>query len=147
MYEETAANWVKEMRKGNRMKENIENWLFSATVNPLMKFVISHFDKECPVDGNLILNSLRCFLGQPISLCPTCQRISANVATPIYEIGSRLMHSNKEFMRSQFLNEKYGEAWLRGFALIMKGVEKFGARLPFIPGGTYRNCLELHVPV
>lgn len=115
------------------MKSSLENALFSATLNPLTKFVIGHVDKECPVDGNLILNSLRYFLGEPVSLCPKCQTISANITTPIYEVGSRLMHSNKEFMQKQFHNEKYGEAWLRGFGLIMKGLEKFGVRLPFVP--------------
>jgi radical SAM protein with 4Fe4S-binding SPASM domain len=45
------------------------------------------------------------------------------------------MHSNKGFMQSQFQNQKYGEAWLRGFALVMKGLEKYGARIPFIPAG------------
>lgn len=117
------------------MKETAENALFSVTLNPLAKLVISRFDKECAVDGNLILNSLRYFLGEPVSLCSSCQGISAHIAAPIYEVGSRLMHSNKEFMRKQFLNEKYGEAWLRGFALIMKGLGKFGVRLPFVPAG------------
>ena len=117
------------------MKTNVENALLSVTLNPFVKHVIGRFDRECPVDGNLILNSMRYFLGEPVNLCPACQFLTTKINAPIYDIGARMMHSSREFMRKQFLNEKYGEAWLRGFALIMRGLEKFGARIPFVPAG------------
>ncbi|MGQ9545438.1 MAG: radical SAM protein [Candidatus Bathycorpusculaceae bacterium] len=40
-------------------------------------------------------------------------------------------------MRKQFLNKQYGEAWLRGFGLMMKGIEKYGVRVPFTPAGPF----------
>jgi len=40
-------------------------------------------------------------------------------------------------MRNQFLNNEYGEAWLRGFGLMMKGIEKYGIRIPFVPAGPF----------
>ncbi|MEM3623106.1 MAG: radical SAM protein, partial [Candidatus Bathyarchaeia archaeon] len=40
-------------------------------------------------------------------------------------------------MRNQFLNKQYGEAWLRGFGLMMKGIEKYGVRIPFTPAGPF----------
>jgi len=115
----------------------VENALFSVTVNPLLKSLISRFDKECEKDGSLLLNSLKDFLGEPTSLCPSCHHISRKIAKPLYELGSRFLHVDKEFMRSQFLNSQYGEAWFRGFGLMMKGVEKYGVRVPFTPAGPF----------
>ncbi|MEM3617126.1 MAG: radical SAM protein [Candidatus Bathyarchaeia archaeon] len=115
----------------------IENALFSITVNPLLKRLIERFDVECPKDGSLLLNSLKDFLGEPVSLCPTCQYISRHIAGPFYNVGSRLLKANKNFMRRQFVNSKYGEAWFKGFCLMMKGIKKFGIRIPFVPAGPF----------
>jgi len=115
----------------------IENALFSVSVNPILRSLISIFDKECPKDGTLLLNSLKDFLGEPTSLCPVCRHISQNLASPFYEVGSRLLRADKNFMRSQFLNTQYGEAWLRGFGLMMKGIKKYGVRTPFTPAGPF----------
>jgi len=115
----------------------VENLLFSATVNPLLKSLISRFDKECPTDGSLLINSLKDFLGAPISLCPACQHISSKIAAPIYEFGSHFLRVDRSFMRNQFFNDQYGEAWLRGFGLMMKGIEKYGVRVPFTPAGPF----------
>ncbi|MEM3725280.1 MAG: radical SAM protein [Candidatus Bathyarchaeia archaeon] len=117
--------------------DTVENALFSVTVNPVLKYLISRFDKECPKDGDLLLNSLKDFLGENVNLCPTCLHISGKIAKPFYEMGSRLLHVDKNFMRSQFLNKQYGEAWLRGFGLMMKGIEKYGVRVPFTPAGPF----------
>jgi len=114
-----------------------ENALFSVTVNPLLKSLIGRFDKECPEDGGLLLNSLKDFLGEPVWLCPTCRHISRRIAAPFYELGSRFLRVDKNFMRSQFLTSQYGEAWLRGFGLLMKGIEKYGVRVPFTPAGPF----------
>lgn len=121
----------------NMQIDAVENALFPVTVNPLLKSLISRFDKECPRDGSLLLNSLKDFLGAPVSLCPACQHISRKMATPFYELGSRFLHVDKGFMRSQFLNNQYGEAWLRGFGLMMRGIEKYGVRVPFTPAGPF----------
>lgn len=117
------------------MKNEIENALFSVTINPILKLLISRFDVNCPADGNLILNSLRRYLGQPVPLCSRCKRTADNIISPIYDVGARLVHSNKSFMQAQFTNQKYGEAWLRGFGLVMKGLGQYGVRLPFVPAG------------
>ena len=117
--------------------DTVENALLSVTVNPLLKSLISRFDKECQRDGSLLLNSLKDFLGEPVFLCPTCQHLSSKIARPFYELGSRFLHADKNFMRSQFLDNQYGEAWLRGFGLMMKGIEKYGVRVPFTPAGPF----------
>jgi radical SAM protein with 4Fe4S-binding SPASM domain len=117
--------------------DTVENVLFSVTVNPVLKFLISRFDKECPKDGDLLLNSLKDFLGDPVDLCQMCRHISRKIASPFYEVGSRLLRVDKNFMRSQFLNKQYGEAWFRGFGLMMKGIEKYGVRVPFTPAGPF----------
>lgn len=117
--------------------DTIENALLSVTANPILESLISRFDKECPTDGSLLINSLKYFLGAPVSLCPTCQHISSRIASPFYELGSRFLRVNKKFMHNQFLNDQYSEAWLRGFGLMMKGVEKYGARIPFTPAGPF----------
>jgi len=85
----------------------VENAMFSVTVNPLLKFLISRFNKQCPRDGSLLLNSLKDFLGAPVSLCPTCQHISSKIATLFYELGSRLLRVDKGFMKKQFLQDKW----------------------------------------
>jgi radical SAM protein with 4Fe4S-binding SPASM domain len=59
------------------------------------------------------------------------------MAKPFYEIGSRFIRADKGFMRRQFLNNRYSEAWLRGFGLMMKGIEKYGVRVPFVPAGPF----------
>ncbi|MGB9853523.1 MAG: radical SAM protein [Candidatus Bathyarchaeales archaeon] len=115
----------------------VESALLSVTVNPVLKHLIGRFDKECPEDGNLLLNSLRDFLGEPVSLCPTCRHISRNIARPFYEVGSRLLKADKGFMKKQFIHDRYGGAWFRGFGLMMKGIEKYGIRIPFVPAGPF----------
>jgi len=121
----------------------VENALFSVTINPLLKSLINRFDKECPRDGNLLLNSLKDFLGEPVPLCPTCKHISQKIARPFYEFGSRFLRADKNFMRAQFLNNPYGEAWFRGFGLMMKGIEKYGVRVPFVPAGPFEIVWDL----
>jgi len=123
--------------------DTIANKVFSVTVNPLLKSLINRLDKDCQEDGNLLLNSLKDFLDEPVNLCPTCQHISSNIARPIYEVGSRFLRADKRFMCNQFLNNEYGEAWLRGFGLMLKGVEKYGVRIPFTPAGPFEIVWNL----
>lgn len=115
----------------------IENSFFEAAVNPFLKRLISLIDKECPLDGNLLTNSLRDFLGEPVSLCPSCRSLSNKVAKHFYKVGSRFLGVNQSFMRHQFLDDQFGESWFRGFGLMMKGVEKYGVRIPFTPAGPF----------
>lgn len=115
----------------------VESAFLSVIVNPIFKHLISRFDKECPEDGSLLLNSLKDFLGEPVSLCLTCQHISRNVARPFYEVGSRLLKADKGFMKKQFIRDQYGGAWFKGFGLMMKGIEKYGIRIPFVPAGPF----------
>ena len=117
--------------------DTVENAFFSVTVNPILKHLIGLLDKDCATDGSLLLNSLKEFLGEPPSLCPTCKYISQKIANPFYALGSRFLRADREFMRNQFFNQEYGEAWLRGFGLMMKGVEKYGVRIPFTPAGPF----------
>lgn len=121
----------------NMRVDKIENSLFSVTVNPLLKPLISRFDVDCPKDGNLLLNSLKDFMGEPVSLCPACKQISNRIARPFYEVGSRFLRVNKEFMRNQFIKDQYGGSWFRGFGLMMAGIEKYGVRVPFTPAGPF----------
>lgn len=121
----------------------IENSLLQATVNPFLKRIISLIYKKCPRDGSLLLNSLKDFLGEPVSLCPTCKSVSTKMAKHFYRLGSSFLHADMDFMRNQFLNDEFGETWLRGFGLMMKGVEKYGVRIPFTPAGARaRNMLK-----
>jgi radical SAM protein with 4Fe4S-binding SPASM domain len=115
----------------------LENAVLSVTVSPILKSLIGTFDKECPADGSLLLNSVTDFLGSPVSLCPACQHTSSKIAKRFYELGRRFLHVDKGFMRRQFLDDQYGEAWLRGFGLMMKGVGKYGVRIPFTPAGPF----------
>jgi len=75
--------------------DTLENALLSVTANPILKSLISRFDKECAEDGSLLLTSLKDFLAEPISLCPTCHHISRKIARPFYELGSRLLRVDK----------------------------------------------------
>lgn len=116
--------------------ETLENKLFSV-LNPPLKFLIKRFDVDCEKDGNLLVNSLKDFLGENKKLCKTCEKLDKNLAKPFYEIGSKLLRVDKGFMRKKFLEEAYGDAWLRGFALMMKGIEEYGIRIPFVPAGPF----------
>jgi radical SAM protein with 4Fe4S-binding SPASM domain len=53
------------------------------------------------------------------------------------------MRADKGFMRSQFLDDQYGEAWLKGFGLMMKGLKKYGIRVPFTPAGPFEIVWNL----
>jgi radical SAM protein with 4Fe4S-binding SPASM domain len=117
--------------------EALENSLFKVTINPVLKRVIGLIDKECPRDGSLLLNSMRDFLGVPVSLCPSCKSVSTKMAKHFYSLGRSFLGVDKSFMHNQFVNDQYGEAWLRGFGLMMKGVEKYGVRIPFTPAGPF----------
>jgi radical SAM protein with 4Fe4S-binding SPASM domain len=118
-------------------KESIENVLLSTVVNPFLKVIISKFDVDCGKDGNLLINSLKDFLGGNVQLCPACSRLNRRIAKPFLEFGSKVMRADKKFMRDRFLHPGYGEAWLKGFALMMKGIEKYGIRIPFTPAGPF----------
>ncbi|UCG36916.1 MAG: radical SAM protein [Candidatus Bathyarchaeota archaeon] len=117
--------------------ESIENSLLSTTVNSALRKIISRFDIDCEEDGNLMVNSLKQFLGENVILCETCSNLNSKIARPFYEIGSRLLRIEKKFMEERFLDPKYGNAWLKGFALMMKGIEKYGIQIPFTPGGPF----------
>ncbi len=121
----------------------VENALLSVTVSPWLRPLIKLIDKECAKDGSLLLNSLRHFLGTPTTLCPSCQHISGKIAGPVYALGSRFLRSDKAFMISQFIDDEYGEAWFRGFGLMMRGVGKYGVRVPFTPAGPFEIVWNL----
>jgi radical SAM protein with 4Fe4S-binding SPASM domain len=116
---------------------SVENALLSA-VNPILKSVIGRFDVECERDGSLLVNSLKHFLGEDVHFCRSCTGLSRRIADPFYEVGSRILRVNKSFMRNMFLEQEYGEAWLKGFALMMKGIRKYGVRVPFTPAGPFQ---------
>lgn len=116
--------------------ESVENALLSA-VNPVLKSIIEKFDVECERDGSLLINSLKRFLGEDVNFCERCNRLDRKMANPFYEIGSRLLRVDKGFMRNMFLGQEYSEAWLKGFALMMRGIEKYGIRTPFTPAGPF----------
>ncbi len=115
----------------------LENMLLPVTINPLLKSYIRHFDKECPEDGSLLINSLRAYLGDSVHLCPECRRTSKRLAYPFYRLGSRLLGLDRGFMSKQFISNPYGKAWLRGFGLMMRGIRKFGIQVPFTPAGPF----------
>jgi len=117
--------------------EAVENSFFKIAGNPILRRTIRLIDRQCPTDGNLLLNSLKDFLGVTVPMCPECRRVSKRVARPFYEVGSRLLHMNKKFMQRQFLKDQFGEAWFRGFGLMMRGIEKFGVKTPFTPAGPF----------
>ncbi len=117
--------------------ESLESLLLSTIVSPALKAIISKFDITCEKDGDLMVNSLRQFLSDDLRLCKKCSRLSNMIAKPFYEAGSRLMRVNKKFMESQFLDPKHGQAWLKGFILMMKGIRRFGVRIPFTPSGPF----------
>ena len=103
--------------------DSVENALLSA-VNPILKSVIRRFDVDCERDGSLIVNSLMHFLGEDVQFCRSCSSLSRKIADPFYKVGSKVLRVDKSFMRSMFLGQEYGEAWLKGFALMMKGIRK-----------------------
>ena len=106
-------------------------------INPLLKTVIKKFDVECEQDGSLLIKSLKRFLGEDVHLCGSCAILDHRIANPFYQIGARIMRAEPRFMRDRFLDQEYGEAWLKGFALMMKGIEKYGIRIPFTPAGPF----------
>jgi len=118
-------------------RELLENVVLSGVLNPVLRVLIGRFDVVCGRDGSLLLNSLREFLGEDTGLCVDCARLSRNVAKPFYNVGMRAFRIKKDFLQRQFLNAEYGEAWLRGFGLMMKGIRKYGIRLPFTPAGPF----------
>lgn len=117
--------------------ESIESHVLSTVVNPTLRRIISKIDVECEKDGNLMVNSLRQFLGDDVELCRRCSNLSKRMARPFYNVGSKIMRTDNKFMKSCFVDSKNGEAWFRGFALMMKGIEKYGVRIPFTPGGPF----------
>ncbi len=116
--------------------EFLENALLS-TVNPLLKLLIEKFDLECDQDGSLLVNSLKHFLGEEVKFCNSCSHLNHMMANPFYRIGSRLLRADTGFMRNMFLGQEYSDAWLKGFALMMRGIRKYGIRIPFTPAGPF----------
>jgi len=118
-------------------RESLENLVLAMTLNPLLKAMISRFDIDCAQDGNLLLNSLKEYLGQEVHLCDSCATLSRVVARPFYAVGTRALRADRGFLEKMFLNVDYGDAWLRGFGLMMKGIRKYGVQLPFTPAGPF----------
>jgi len=116
--------------------DTIKNIIFSVTVNPLLSRFLDIFDVDCPKDGNLLINSLRRFLGDEVKLCERCEKLSDRIMW-LYEAGCSLLKVDREFMRKQFLQDQYGTAWFKGFALMMKGIKKYGVRIPFVPAAPF----------
>ncbi|MEM2875474.1 MAG: radical SAM protein, partial [Candidatus Bathyarchaeia archaeon] len=116
---------------------SIENAFYSGAVNPILRRLIHNIDEFCPEDGSLVINSLKAFLGEKIELCNRCRKICEGLALPFYEVSSILLHMDRGFMRRQFIQDKYRGAWLKGFALTMKGVGKYGVQIPFTPAGPF----------
>ncbi|RLI45831.1 radical SAM/SPASM domain-containing protein [Candidatus Bathyarchaeota archaeon] len=116
--------------------ESLENIMLSA-INPFLKSIVKKFDVECERDGSLLVNSLKEFLGENVDLCKNCSDLNRRVANPLFEVGGRIMRINKRFMRRMFFEQEYGEAWMKGFALMMRGIEKYGIRIPFTPAGPF----------
>jgi len=115
----------------------VESALLSV-VNPILKAVIKWIDIDCERDGSLLVNSLKRFLGDDVQFCRSCTSLSRRIADPFYEVGCRILKVDKSFMRNMFLEQEYGEAWLKGFALMMKGIRKYGIRIPFTPAGPFQ---------
>ncbi|MFQ5999483.1 MAG: radical SAM protein [Candidatus Bathyarchaeia archaeon] len=122
--------------------ESLENALFSV-INPILKSVIKKFDVECEQDGSLLIKSLKHFLGENVHLCGSCSILDHRIANPFYQIGAKIMRAEPRFIRDRFLEQEYGEAWLKGFALMMKGIEKYGIRIPFTPAGPFEIVWNL----
>jgi hypothetical protein len=61
-------------------RERLENLLFAALLNPMLRRVVALFDVECAEDGSLLLNSLRDFLGEEVHLCGSCSNLSRGFA-------------------------------------------------------------------
>ncbi|MEM2102879.1 MAG: radical SAM protein [Candidatus Bathyarchaeia archaeon] len=118
-------------------KESLENVVLSSTLNPVLRALIARFDVDCGLDGSLLLNSLKDFLGGSVDLCDNCARLSRNIAKPFYNLGMRAFRVKKDFLQRQFLSAEYSEAWLKGFGLMMKGIRKYGVRVPFTPAGPF----------
>lgn len=130
------VNGLSFAERESMKRDTIENALLQAA-NPILKSIIKRFDIECKQDGSLLINSLKDFLGENIKLCRSCNRLNRIVAKPFYKIGSKALRVDTGFMGNKFLDSKYGEAWLKGFALMMKGIEKYGIRIPFTPAGPF----------
>lgn len=123
-------------------RRSLQNMLITM-INPLLRSVIKKFDVDCNKDGSLLINSLKRFMGENLHLCQSCSVLDYRVANPFYQIAARFMRLDPKFMRGQFLDQKYGNAWLKGFALMMKGIEKYGIHAPFTPAGPFEIVWNL----
>jgi len=118
-------------------REPLQNMLLS-TINPILKTIVKKFDVECEQDGSLVINSLKNFLGENTALCKTCSNLNRMVANPFYQVGTKIIRANKTFMKNTFAKQNHTEAWLKGFALMMKGIRKYGIHIPFTPAGPFQ---------
>jgi radical SAM protein with 4Fe4S-binding SPASM domain len=117
-------------------RDSVENALLPI-VNHFLKSVIKMLDIECEQDGSLLMNSLKDFLGENVKFCKSCSNLDRMVARPFYRIGCKVLRVDTSFMGGKFFDKDYGEAWLKGFALMMKGIKKYGIRIPFTPAGPF----------
>lgn len=108
-----------------------------SIANPFLKGLINLFDIQCEQDGNLLINSLRLFLGDDMSLCKRCRQRYQYFMQPMYKFFAKIMSLDYTFMKNNFLNPGYGVSWLKGYALMMKGIKKYGIRMPFTPAGPF----------
>jgi len=113
--------------------ESFENALLLA-VNPVLKSIIEKFDVDCEQDGNLLENSLKDFFGENVKLCRHCENLNRKLANPLFEISTKLLRVDKKLIKG-FLDQDYGDAWLKGITLVIRGGKKYGIQIPFVPAG------------
>lgn len=118
------------------LNEGIENTL-RLLANPFLQRLVAKIDVDCSVDGSLLANSLKSFLGEELRLCQNCRTLNRLLALPFYEASGRILRVDKQFMKNNFSNSEYGLAWLKGFELMMKGIKEYGIRIPFTPAGPF----------
>jgi MoaA/NifB/PqqE/SkfB family radical SAM enzyme len=69
----------------------VENALLSATVNPLLRYLINLFDKECSVDGSLLLNSLKDYFEEIWDNHPFLWSLRTRECLEDYEINGKIV--------------------------------------------------------
>lgn len=64
---------------------SVENALLSS-INPILRAIITRFDVDCKQDGDLLVNSLKRFLGEDVQFCRSYTSLSRRIAEPFCEI-------------------------------------------------------------
>jgi len=99
--------------------------------NPLVRSLLWLLDAECEC-GKRLNVALDLYVGELENACVKC-RAAASIISRILKRGGKALGMDEDAVRERFKDKH----WRKGLICVLRGIEKFGVRRPFVPGSPF----------